>query len=60
MLACCNAVPGEADMPLAAREVEDKVVRYASPVIGADRAGVLASALLEASLSSSLKGLLAV
>ena len=52
-------VPGDADMPLSAREVEDKFVRYASPVVGTGRAGVLASALLEASLSSSLRDLLA-
>ena len=54
-----DAVPGEPEYPLSVHDVEDKFIRYAAPVIGADRATDIASALLQAPLSSSVRDILA-
>ena len=53
-----DTVPGEPEMPLSLHDVEDKFVRYVTPVIGADRATGMASALLKTPLSSSIKEIL--
>ena len=53
-----DTVPGEPDVPLSAHDVEDKFIRYATPVIGADRATDVASAFLQAPLSSSVRDML--
>ena len=53
-----DTVLGESEMPLSLHDVEDKFVRYVAPVIGADRATDMASALLKAPLSSSITEIL--
>jgi 2-methylcitrate dehydratase PrpD len=49
-----GVVPGEPDMPLSAKDVEAKFIRYAAPGIGAGRAKDMASALLNAPLTASV------
>ncbi|MBT6678532.1 MAG: hypothetical protein HOB08_15530, partial [Rhodospirillaceae bacterium] len=46
-------------LPLPARDVADKFVRYVTPILGRTRAKALASSLSDAPLSSSLTDLLA-
>ena len=53
-----DTVPGETDMPLSVQDVEDKFIRYATPAIGIDHATDMATALLEAPLSSSVRDVL--
>jgi 2-methylcitrate dehydratase PrpD len=53
-----GCVPGEPDMPLTVHDAEDKLIRFAAPAIGADRAAAMASALPQAPLSSSVKDIL--
>ena len=54
-----DRVPGDIDLPLPARDVADKFVRYVTPILGRTRAKALASSLSDAPLSSSLMDLLA-
>jgi 2-methylcitrate dehydratase PrpD len=52
-----SQVPGDPDFPLTTAWVEAKFLRYSTPIIGADRAAEIASAVLNEPLSTPLNGI---
>ncbi len=53
-----DAVPGDPDMPLSARDVESKFIRFTAPVIGGERAAAMAAQILQGPLTASLNQIL--
>lgn len=52
-----SQLPGDPGFPLTTARVEAKFLRYSTPIIGADRAAEIASAVLNGPLSTPLNGI---